>query len=141
MSGWRFALAALAISAFALVWNGLVHGLLLADAETELQLLMRPPSSRSLPLALLLTVAIAGLFVYAHAAWVRPANLKQSVGHGAFFGLLAGLLVDLNQFLLYPIPGSLALAWFGCGVVEFCGYGLLAYWLYRPRAAAKTKAI
>ncbi|WP_157205545.1 hypothetical protein [Methylomonas koyamae] len=68
---------------------------------------------------------------------MRPANLKQSADHGAFFGLLA----DLNQFLLYPIAGTLALAWFGCGVVEFCGYGLLAYRLHRPRAAPKTQAI
>ncbi|ATG88786.1 hypothetical protein [Methylomonas koyamae] len=107
MNGWRFALATLAMSPFAPVWNGLVHVLRLAAAETELQLLM------------------------------RPANLKQSADHGAFFGLLD----DLSQFLLYPIPGTLVLAWFGCGVVGFCGFGLLAYRLYRPRAAAKTQAI
>lgn len=80
MNGWRFALATLAMSAFAPVWNGLVHVLRLA--ETELQLLM------------------------------CPANLEQSADHGAFFGLLD----DLSQFLLYPIPGPLVLAWFGCGM-------------------------
>jgi hypothetical protein len=40
------------------------------------------------------------------------------------------LLVDFNQYILYPIPAGLALAWFGFGFVEFCVYGLLAAWLY-----------
>ncbi|ANE54141.1 hypothetical protein [Methylomonas sp. DH-1] len=85
MNGWRFALATLAISPFAPVWNGLVYVLRLA--ETELQLLM------------------------------RPANLKQSADHGAFFGLLD----DLSQFLLYPIPGGV-----GIGLVRLRPVGISA---------------
>lgn len=91
MNGWRFALATLAMSPFAPVWNGLVHVLRLADAETELQLLM------------------------------CPANPKQSADHGAFFGLL----VDLNQFLLYPIPGR----WYWPGsVAALLGSAVTACW-------------
>ncbi len=45
--------------------------------------------------------------------------------------MLAGLLVDLNQYILYPVPGGLAAAWFAFGFVEFCIYGMLATLLYR----------
>jgi GNAT superfamily N-acetyltransferase len=60
-------------------------------------------------------------------------------GHGRGSALLratlavcdrGGLLVDLNQHLLYPIPGFLAGCWFLSGLFEFCGYGLIAAWLY-----------
>ena len=64
MSLERFVLTVFAIIAFALVWNGVVHGLVLRDAETALVGLARPATYRSLPLALLLTTGIAVLFVF-----------------------------------------------------------------------------
>lgn len=119
-----------AICAFALAWSGFVHGLVLREAETVLDGLVRPAADRSLPPALLLTVAVALLFTLSHGLLVRPAGLRQGLAHGACFGVLAGLLVDLNQYLLYPIPGSLAMRWFLCGMFEFCVYGLIASLLW-----------
>jgi hypothetical protein len=40
------------------------------------------------------------------------------------------VLVDLNQYVLYPIPASLAIRWFVFGLLEFCIYGILASKLY-----------
>ena len=64
----------------------------------------------------------------------RP-GLAGGLLHGLLFALLAGLLVDLNQYLLYPIPATLALSWFGFALVEFPLYGVLAaYMLSRWQA-------
>jgi hypothetical protein len=126
----RFVLTVGAIVLFALVWNGIVHGLALQEAEAAIAGLIRPAEDRSLPLALLLTAGVGVMFVGSHAWLVRPHGLGQGLVHGAWFGVLAGLLVDLNQYLLYPIPGFLAGCWFLSGVFEFCGYGLIAAWLY-----------
>jgi hypothetical protein len=68
----------------------------------------------------------------------RRGTWREGLRHGLFFAALAGLLVNLNQYLLYPIPASLALAWFGFGVLEFCGYGLLTSWLYPIRRQPST---
>jgi hypothetical protein len=130
MSLKRFILTVIATIAFALVWNGILHGLVLREAEMALVDLARPAAERSMPLALLLTAGIAVLFVLSHVRLAPPSGIKGGLAHGAFFGLLAGFLVDLNQYFLYPIPGSLAASWFVFGFCEFCIYGLIAARLY-----------
>lgn len=126
----RFVLTVGAIVLFGLVWNGIVHGLALREAEAALADLIRPAAGRSVPLALFLTAGVGVMFMVSHAWLVRPSGLGQGLFHGAWFGVLAGLLVDLNQYLLYPIPGFLAGCWFLAGLFEFCGYALIAAWLY-----------
>ncbi|HXF44611.1 MAG TPA: hypothetical protein VNK91_00655 [Burkholderiaceae bacterium] len=126
----RFALTVLVVFVAALAWNGFVHGVLLKDANLALVAFARPAAERSAPLGLALTGGLAALFVYSYAAFVRTPGVLRALGHGLFFALLAGLLVDLNQYLLYPLPASLAALWFAAGTVEFCLYALLAAWLY-----------
>jgi hypothetical protein len=131
MSRKRFVLTVIAIIVFALLWNGILHGLVLREAEImALGNLARLAADRSLPLAFLVTAGIAVLFVLSHTGFVQPRGIKGGLAHGAFFGVLAGLLVDLNQYVLYPIPGSLAAYWFLFGFCEFCIYGIIAAWLY-----------
>jgi len=113
---------------FALLWNSFVHGVVLRDAEIALQLFARQVAERSIPLALVLTLGIAVMFMISHAWMVRPLSLTHSIAHGAFFGVLAGLLVDMNQYLMYPVPASLAAGWFIGGLIEFSLYGLIAAW-------------
>lgn len=62
-------------------------------------------------------------FVSDIAYMVRPRN-------GTLFGMLAGLLFDLNQYIHYSIPVGLVIAWFGFRFAEFCIDGLQAAWLY-----------
>ena len=126
----RVLAAAAAIFVFALAWNGLVHGVLLADAAVKLQGVARAPAERPMALALLITAGVAVLFAYSYAAW-RRRTLRAALGHGLFFGVLAGLLAPANQFFVYPIPGELALAWFGFGIVEFIAAGAIAYAVFR----------
>lgn len=126
----RLALTAAAIFVIGLVWNGVVHGLVLREANEALQGLARPLAQRPLALGLALTAGVAFLFAFSHAAFVRTPDIKRALGHSLFFALLAGLLVDLNQYVLYPIPAPLAATWFAFGSIEFCLYGLVTHWLY-----------
>ncbi|HXG29127.1 MAG TPA: hypothetical protein VNJ47_09820 [Nevskiales bacterium] len=126
----RLSLTAATIFVIGLAWNGLIHGLVLRDANEALDGVARPLAQRPLALGLALTVGIAVLFAYSYAAFVRTPGVKRALGHGVFFALLTGLLVDLNQYVLYPIPASLAAAWFVFGLIEFCLYGVVACWLY-----------
>ena len=126
----RLFYAAASIFLFALLWNGVVHRVILRNANLALEHIARPASERSLLLSLAQTAAISCCFVLSHALGVRPKCLMGGLAHGALFGVLAGLFVDLNQYILYPIPGGLVIAWFGFGFVEFCIDGLLAAWLY-----------
>lgn len=115
---------------FALLWNSLIHGVILRDAESVLVNIARSAGDRNMGLALLLTFGLAFLFVWSYAYTARRGDLREGILHGLFFALLAGLLVDLNQYVLYPLPASLVVKWFFSGLIEFCGYGILASWLY-----------
>lgn len=113
-----------------MVWNGFVHMVLLKEASLSLEKIARPAAERNMALGLLLTGGVAMLFVYSYVSFVRTPGVKRALGHGVFFAVMAGLFVDLNQFFLYPVPGSLAAAWFLFGFIEFCVYGVLVSWLY-----------
>lgn len=130
----RFVVSVVAIFIFATVWNGFVHLVLLKEAGLALENVARPVTERNMMLELLLTVAVATLFVYTYAAFVRAPSMKRALGHGVLFAVMAGVFVDLNQYFLYPIPGELAAAWFLFGLVEFCIYGVIVFWLYPVRA-------
>ena len=116
---------------------------LLKEANQVIDQIARPMRDRSLVLGLMLTLGVTILFVYSYISYVRVSGVKYGVIHGAYFGVLAGLLVDLNQYLLYPIPGSLVGMWFVFGFAEFCIYGALVSWLYpindRQYTSANTR--
>lgn len=126
----RLFYAAASIFLFALLWNGVVHRVILRNANLALEHIARPASERNLLLSLAQTAAISCCFVLSHALSVRPKGLMGGLAHGALFGVLAGLFVDLSQYILYPIPAGLVIAWFGFGFAEFCIDGLLAAGLY-----------
>ena len=126
----RFFIAAIAIFVFALIWNGMVHLVLLREADSILNSIGRQESQRNIFLSILVTVLLVILFVWSYNRFARRGDLRDGLTHGLFFGFLAGTLVDLNQYVLYPIPASLAITWFAFGLIEFCIYGVLVSILY-----------
>jgi hypothetical protein len=126
----RFFIAVFVIFLFALIWNGIVHLVILREADSILNSIGREESQRSLFLSVFVTIILSVLFVWSYSRWARQGSLRDGITHGLFFGILAGVLVDLNQYVLYPIPASLAIRWFVFGLLEFCIYGILASKLY-----------
>lgn len=126
----RLITASAVIFAFALVWNGFVHLVILRDANAGLATVARAEADRNLYLSLFITAGLAFLFVWSFARFARRGGLREGISHGLFFAVLVGILVDLNQYMLYPIPASLVAKWFVFGLIEFCIYGVLVSWLY-----------
>lgn len=134
----RLITTSVAVFVFALVWNSIVHGVILRDANAVLEGIARAPDDRNMTLALLLTAGLAFLFVWSYARVARRGTLQEGIIHGLFFAALAGLFVNLNQYILYPVPASLTITWFIFGIFEFCGYGLLTSWLYPVQKRKKA---
>jgi hypothetical protein len=126
----RFIITSLTLSVIALVWNGFLHTIILPDFNEAVSLLRRPDLANFMWLSLLMILGITSLYVLGYSQFARKGTLQEGISYGLFFAILAGLLVDLNQYILYPIPASTALAWFGGGVVEFVLYGILITKLY-----------
>ena len=126
----RFFIAAITIFVFALIWNGIIHLVLLRETDSILNSIGRQESQRNMFLSILVTAILVTLFVWSYTRFARRGDLRDGLTHGLFFGLLAGTLVDLNQYVLYPIPASLAITWFVFGLIEFCIYGVLVSIVY-----------
>lgn len=122
----RFLFAVVAVFGFALAWNALVHLVVLAEVNASVQHLRRADLSDKLWLSLLLTAAVAVIFVGGYRRFVRTGSSAEAVLYGGGFGVLAGLLVDLNQYLVYPVPGRAVALWCVFGLAEFTLEGLLA---------------
>lgn len=134
----RFCPAATAIFLFALLWNALVHLLILREANSVLATFARPAAERGLVLSLVQTAALSVVFLFTYLQSRYAGRLRGGLVHGVLFAVIAGLLVELNQYILYPIPGRLVVAWFAFGLVEFCVYGLLAALLCRVETTGGT---
>ena len=130
----RFVLATSVIFMFALIWNTIVHMVILREVNAALSAFARSEPDRSIVLSLLQTAGLSAIFVLSYVWSRRAGTLKGGLAHGALFGVLAGLLVDLNQYILYPIPAGLAAAWFAFGFAEFCIYGMITALVYRQDA-------
>ena len=128
----RFLLACVVLFLVAMAWNALLHMVLLKEANAAVQHLRRPDFSQKAWLGLVLTAGLVVVFVWGYGRFARDRSLREGLTYGLFFALVAGLLVDLNQYLIYPLPGRLAFEWFVGALVEFSLYGVLVSRLAPP---------
>lgn len=129
----RFLLTSALLFVLALAWNGFVHLVVLRAANVSVQHLRRPDLSDKLWLSLVVTACIVILFAWGYTRFARDGSVKEGVRYGLYFALVAGVLVDLNQYVLFPIPASVALQWFLGGLAEFTCYGVIVAKLLPPR--------
>lgn len=115
------------VFAFAIMWNGLFHMVLIAEQNALIADLRRPDMSEKMLLSLLITIGMAVLFVISYSKWLKRGDVIESLTHGLFFAVLAGVLVNANQYFVYPVPGKLACLWFLGGLIEFSFYALIVW--------------
>ncbi len=133
----RAAAASALLFTLAVVWNGLLHLVILERANRPLQNLRRTDLPSPLLLSLAVTAGVCLLFVWGYSRFARTGALREGLGYGVFMGLFAAFLVDLNQYLLYPLPFTLVLKWFVGGVLEFTLYGAVLSRFFPLRSATR----
>ena len=133
----RFFLACLTLFVVAMLWNGFLHLVVLRTIDESVQHVRRPDFADKAWLSVLMTAGVVSLFVWGYGRFARDASIREALIYGLFFSLVAGLLVDLNEYALLPIPSSAPLAWFLGGLFEFALYGVIASRIHpakgRPR--------
>jgi hypothetical protein len=133
---WHFkplVLNSLVLFVFALLWNGLVHLVVLKSQNTLLGSTHRADLPDKMWISLIVTLLIAILFTLSFRKWQKKRTLKESILHSLFFGLLIITVVDLNQYVLYEIPFNLILLWMLFGLAEFTSYGILSHYIFKNR--------
>ena len=130
----RILVNAFVLFLFSLLYNGLVHMVLLANANKQIEALKRADFSSKMGISLLATSITSLLFSWLYAGFVSPKNKGTALRFGLCFGLFISIMVDLNQYVLYPLPFSLAAQWAFFGIVEFSLLGLITGTLLREPA-------
>ena len=121
----RLLIAALISFVFSIVYNGLVHLVILGTANKRVESLRRVDFSSKAWISLLATLAVSFLFPMIYSHFVSEKSYKKGLFFGFCFGLLIAIMVDVNQYVLYPLPFSLVASWALFGVVEFSLIGLI----------------
>jgi hypothetical protein len=111
----------------------LIHGLWLAADYEASKSLWRPETEMHAHFSLMIfaQVLCAATFVL---IWAR-GFAGQGIGTGIGFGLLMGLFQQIWAIINYvvlPMPGSLAAKWFFSGLVQAILLGILTALIYKP---------
>ena len=129
----KFVLSSIVIFIIALLWNYVLHGVILTIESEAVKNLFRTDMKDKLWLSMIIALIIIMIFVYGYARISSKGTVLEGALYGFIFGITAGLLVDVNQYILYPLPASLVIKWFLFGVLEFTIYGVLVSRLYRKK--------
>ena len=112
-----------------------IHNVALVGDYQAIASSLRAPEEflQRLPLLYLgnLVFAAAATLVYAHG--YEPD--KNWVGQGLRFGLILGTLmapVALTEYVVYPVPGVLALKWIVLGYLQMVITAWVVAGIYRP---------
>ncbi len=110
---------------FSIFYNGLVHLVILSTANKQAEVLRRADFSSKAWISILVTLATSFLFTAIYSFFVSKKSPKTGLSFGFCFGLLIAIIVDINQYVLYPLPFSLVAGWAFFGTIEFCMIGMI----------------
>ncbi len=134
----KLGLAALAIYVVGQIMGYLIHQVWLAPTYAALSSVWRPQAEMESKMWIFfVTAAIwAFFFCYVFAKGYEGKGLAEGARYGAIIGLFFGISNAYDQYVVYPIPYSLALKWF-LSALAFCVVqGIVAAAVYKPARAA-----
>lgn len=119
---------------FSILYNGLVHLVILGTANKQVELLRRVDFSSKAWISLLATLATSFLFTSIYSLFVSEKSIKRGIFFGFCFGLFIAIIVDINQYVLYPLPFSLVARWALFGIIEFSLIGMIVGSIVKDKA-------
>ena len=131
----RYFLAVLAVLVTIIVTNIIIHSFILMDTYTTLKQIWRPDMMDLMWIMYVTDIALAFLFVYIFTKGYENKGVLEGVRYGLIMGLLLDGLGSFGQYMVYPVPLSLAAQWFVYGVIRFVLLGIIVALIYRPKTA------
>jgi hypothetical protein len=115
--------------------NFLIHGVWLQSTYKETMNLWRTEPEMNARFVWMLL----GQFMFAATftvIWAAGFAERQCAGCACFFGILMALFsqaLTLINYVVMPLPPSLAVKWFVAGIAQGVLMGLLVYSVYKPK--------
>jgi hypothetical protein len=131
----RVAIAAVVTWVVYLGVSFVVHTMLLADIYMQHRGVMRPEDQASAILPVGFVFALVGFFAFAYA-YAKGYEGGKGIQEGLRFGVIVGILLccfaKIWEYMVWPISGTLLVAWMVDYIVEFALYGIIVGLLYKP---------
>lgn len=131
----RVALAAIAAWIVYLGVSFVVHTILLVDIYQQHRAVMRPEEQANAILPVGFVFALVGFFAFAYA-YAKGYEGGSGLQEGLRFGVLIGILIccfsTIWGYMVWPMSGTLLIAWMLDYIIEFAIYGMLVGVIYKP---------
>jgi hypothetical protein len=102
----RLLIAATLSFVFSVLYNGLVHLVILGTANKQAEPLKRADFPSKAWMSLVGTLAVSCAFTAIYSHFVSEKSTGRGLFFGFCFGLFVVIMVDVNQYVLYPLPFS-----------------------------------
>ncbi len=134
----RVAMAAVVTWVVYLGVSYLVHAVLLTDLYGQFKSVMRPEDQANAILPIGFIFALVGFFAFAYAyakGYEGGSGLQEGLRFGVIVGILLCCFGMIWEYMVWPVGGTLLLAWLLDNIVEFALYGMIVGLIYKPAAA------
>lgn len=125
--------ASLAVFVVYMVLDFILHSFILSSYYRAQPNLWRPEMMSTMWIMQLSLLVMSFLFVFIFAKGYEGKGLAEGLRFGLIMGAFYSLPHIMGQYVVYPIPLSLALGWLAGGIVEFLACGLVAAAIYKAK--------
>jgi hypothetical protein len=131
----RVAIAAVVTWVVYLGVSFVVHTMLLVDIYARHRAVMRPEEQANAILPVGFVFALVGFFAFAYS-YAKGYEGGSGLQEGLRFGVLVGILICcfaiIWEYMVWPMSGTLLIAWMLENIIEFALYGMLVGVIYKP---------
>lgn len=128
----RFLAGGFAIFLIFQICDFIIHRILLADYYSSLSEIWRPDMMSLMWLMYPVGIVFSFLLMFIFIKGYEDRGILEGVRFGLMMGLVTVGMGALYQYVVYPLPFSLIIQWFGYGLAEFILAGIAAAAIYTP---------
>ncbi|HPS58542.1 MAG TPA: hypothetical protein PK514_10600 [Spirochaetota bacterium] len=128
----RFTGGGLAIFVIFQICDFIIHRFILGEYFTSLSNVGRQDVMSYMWIMYLGSFIFSFLMMYIFIKGFENRGIMEGVRFGILFGTVTAGMGALYQYILFPVPFSLVIQWFGYQLVKFILAGIAAGYIYKP---------
>jgi hypothetical protein len=119
------------------VYGYLIHEVGLSDTYQSLASIFRPEAEMMdmMWMMMLGSVFTLAVFCYVFTFGYQGKGIMEGVRYGFWMGLFLSIPTAVDQYVVFPLTGELAVIWFVTGVVGMMIAGAVFAAIYKPSTA------
>jgi hypothetical protein len=120
-----------------MIYNYLVHGVLLTGAYEAVKSVFRPEAdmNRLMWVQFITAFFISFFLVYIFAKGYQGRGIMEGVRYGLVMWAFVSVPMNFGQYMVYPLPYSLVWIWLISDLVIFVITGIIICLIYKPLEA------